>query len=403
MKKTKKWTKFRHRIVTGLVRFAFGPYARLKYGIKVEKFQGQGKRQYLILFNHQTAFDQFFVGLAFKGPVYYLTSEDVFANGLTSSLIKYLVAPIPIKKQSTDVHAVINCMKVAKEGGTIAMAPEGNRTYSGETGYMNPAVAPLAKKLGLPIAFLRIEGGFGAHPRWADNVRRGKMRAYVSSVVEPDEYAKMTNDELYSLITESLYVNEARDDCEYRHKNLAENIERAIYVCRNCGLSSFTTKADLIKCKKCGEEVRYLPNKRLECKNSDFPFNFLLDWYNYQSDFVNALDTEALGGEAIYTETARFSELIPHKKRKLLKKSVTLRLYGNKITVDEGEACEKLFSFDELSGATVLGKNKLNIYTKNKTYQFKGDKSFCALKYVNLYFRRKNIIKGDKDGKFLGL
>ena len=103
MKKTKKWTKFRHKIVTRLVQLILGPYARLKYGIKVEKFRDQGKRQYLILFNHQTAFDQFFVGMAFRGPVYYLASEDLFSNGKLSSLIKYLVAPIPIRKQSTDL------------------------------------------------------------------------------------------------------------------------------------------------------------------------------------------------------------------------------------------------------------------------------------------------------------
>ncbi|MBQ7333072.1 MAG: 1-acyl-sn-glycerol-3-phosphate acyltransferase [Clostridia bacterium] len=403
MKKTKKWTKFRHRVVTRLVQLALGPYTRLKYGIKVEKFLEQGNRQYLILFNHQTAFDQFFVGLAFKGPVYYVASEDLFSNGTVSSLIKYLVAPIPIRKQSADVHAVINCMRVAKEGGTIAMAPEGNRTYSGETSFINPAVVPLAKKLGLPIALFRIEGGFGTHPRWADKVRRGKMRCYVSKVLEPEEYEKMTNEELYSLITSALYVNEAKLDSEYKHKKLAENLERAIYVCRKCGLSSFTTKNDIIECQKCGEQVRYLPTKQLLGVNGKFPFEFLLDWYNYQSDFVNSLNTEQLCCEPLYTERIHFYEIIPHKKRRLLRAAATLRLYGNRITLDEGEKNELIFLFDELSGATVLGKNKLNIYKQKHTYQIKGDKSFCALKYVNILFRHKAIIKGETNGKFLGL
>lgn len=402
MKKTKKWTKFRHRVATRIVQLVLGPYTRLKYKLKVDKFREQGKRQYLILFNHQTAFDQFFVGLAFKGPVYYVASEDLFSNGTLSSLIKYLVAPIPIRKQATDVHAVINCMKVSKEGGTIAMAPEGNRTYSGETGFINPAVAPLAKKLGLPIAFFKIEGGFGAHPRWADKVRRGKMRAYVSRVLEPEEYCNLSNDELYSLIKDELYVNEAKLDTSFYHKRLAENIERAIYVCRNCGLSSFKTEKDVIKCEKCGDTARYLPSKKL-CGEKDFPFEFLLDWYKYQENYVNSLDLNSLCDKPIYTETARFSKIIPHKKRKLLRKSATLRLYGNRITLDEGEKDEISFSFEELSGATVLGKNKLNIYKQKQTYQFKGDKSFCALKYVNLFYRHKNLINGDENGKFLGL
>ena len=72
------------------------PYSRIRYGIKIEKFKDS--RQCLVLFNHQTAFDQFFVGMAFKQPIYYVASEDIFSKGWISSLIRYLVAPIPIKK-----------------------------------------------------------------------------------------------------------------------------------------------------------------------------------------------------------------------------------------------------------------------------------------------------------------
>ena len=57
------------------------------------------------------------------------------------------MAPIPIKKQTMDITAVKNCILVAREGGTICIAPEGNRTYSGRTEYMRPSIASLAKKL----------------------------------------------------------------------------------------------------------------------------------------------------------------------------------------------------------------------------------------------------------------
>ena len=401
-KKTKKWIRFRHRVVIGILRHTLGIYTRLKYHIKIDKFKNQGKRQYLVLFNHQTAFDQFFVSMAFRGHIYYLASEDLFSNGKLSALIKFLVAPIPIKKQSTDVHAIINWMKVAKEGGTIGMAPEGNRTYSGETSYINPTVAPLARKLGLPIVLFKIEGGYGAHPRWADKVRRGKMHAYVSRVVEPEEYASMTNDELYELIKSELYVNEAKEDVEFKRKNLAENLERAVYVCRNCGLSSFKTDANFIECKKCGERIEYLPSKKLRSEKADFPFEFFLDWYKYQHNYVNELDTRTLCDKPIYTDTARFSEIIPHKDKIVLKESASINLYGDRITINDGEADEECFRFEELTGASVLGKNKLNIYKKNQTYQFKGDKSFCALKYVNILHRHKNLTQG-KEESFLGL
>lgn len=170
----KQWMRPRHRIVRNIVFIILAPYSYLKYGIKVDKFKEQGNRAYLILMNHQTPFDQFFVGISFKGPIYYLATEDIFSKGWISSLIRWLVAPIPIKKQTADISAIRNCIRVAKEGGTIALAPEGNRTYSGKTEYMSPAIASLAKKLKLPIALYRIEGGYGVQPRWSDVVRRGK-------------------------------------------------------------------------------------------------------------------------------------------------------------------------------------------------------------------------------------
>ena len=200
MQQKQGWIKFRHKVVVALLRPVFGLYIRLRYGIRTEKFREQGDRPYLIVMNHQTAFDQFFVSLTFNRPIYFVASEDLFSLGWLSDALRYLVAPIPIKKQTLDLQAVKNCIRVAREGGSIALAPEGNRTFHGRTLYMKPGIASLAKKLGLPLAIFRIEGGYGVHPRWSDVVRKGRMRSRVSRVVEPEEYAAMTNEELFRLI-----------------------------------------------------------------------------------------------------------------------------------------------------------------------------------------------------------
>lgn len=399
--KKKKWLKLRHRIVRNIAWCILAPYSYFKYGIRITRFKEQEKRPYLILMNHQTAFDQFFVGMAFKGPIYYLASEDIFSNGFVSKLIKYLVAPIPIKKQTVDVKAVMTCLRVAKEGGTIAIAPEGNRTYSGKTEYMSDAIAALARKLGMPILLYRIEGGYGVHPRWSDVVRKGRMRGYVSRVIYPEEYAQLTDDELFAQIKDGLYVNEAECDGEYRHRRLAEYLERAMYVCPFCGISEFESKRNVITCKKCSRSVQYLPTKELKGVGFDFPHRFVADWYDAQADFMNGLDVLAYDAEPMYSERVRLYEVIPYKKKKTLCKKATISLYGNRI---ELEAPEKaVYQFDKLSAVTVLGKNKLNIYHDDKIYQIKGAKRFNALKYVHTYHRYKNITEGNQNGKFLGI
>ncbi len=402
-KKREKWMKFRHRIVRNIACAVLKPYSVLKYGIKVEKFKEQGERSYLILLNHQTPFDQFFCGMSFKGPVYYVATEDIFSNGITSALIKYLVAPIPIRKQATDMAAVLNCIRVAREGATICIAPEGNRTYSGKTEYMSPTISSLAKRLKLPVAIYRIEGGYGAQPRWSDVVRKGSMRSYVSEVIEPEEYACMTDEELYDRIKQGLYVNEAVADIPFKHKKRAEYLERAIYVCPKCGFSQFHSEGAYTQCENCGMKIEYTEYKELKCDSPEFTFNFVNDWYDYQMDFVNSFDTTLNTEKALFNDLAHMSEVIVYKKKIKLRKNASVALYGDRVVIDENSDDEMIFPFSDVTAISVLGRNKLNIYHDKKVYQLKGDKHFNALKYVNICYRHKNILKGDTDGKFLGL
>lgn len=400
-KKNKKWCRPRHGFYTRLVGLFLGPYTRLRYRVKIEKFKKKG--QYVVLFNHQTAFDQFFVGLSFGKAIYYVASEDLFSNGITSKIIKHLVAPIPIKKQTTDVRAVLNCIKVAREGGTIALAPEGNRTYRGKTEYMNPAIAPLVKKLGLPLAIYRIEGGYGVHPRWSDVVRGGGMRAYVHKVIEKEEYSKLTDDELMALIREELYVDEANGDKKYPHKKRAEYLERAIYVCPFCGLSRFESHDDTIECKKCGRKIAFAENTELSGIGFDFPFKYVSDWYDYQTDYVNSLDTLSMTDEPIYEDTAKLSRVVVYKKKEKIHDKTEVRLYGDRLTLSPGLDSTDTLMLSDINALTVLGRNKLNIYYGDNIYQLKGDKRFCALKYVNLYFRSRHLAKGELNDRFIGL
>ena len=397
-KKKKTWMKPRHRIICDIARALVGPFTAWKYGVRMEPFREQGDRAYLVLYNHQTAFDQFFVGLSFKGPIYYVATEDIFSLGWISKLLRWAVAPIAIRKQTTDITAVMNCIKVAREGGTIAIAPEGNRTYSGRTEYMNPAIANLARKMKLPIALYRIEGGYGVQPRWSDGTRRGKMRGYVSQVIEPEEYANLSAEELCRKIAEGLFVDENCECGFYSSGKKAEYLERCIYVCPFCGLSEFESYGDEIGCKKCGRVVRYGEDKRLEGVGFPFPYEFVGQWYDQQQAFINSLDVTRYTDEPLYRDTAMLSEVIVYRKKIVMDKKCSIRLYGDRV-----ELGNMTLPFSEITAATCLGKNKLNIYHEKKVYQIKGGKRFNALKYMNFYFRYKNIIKGNPEDTFLGI
>lgn len=399
MKKNTTWIKPWHGFARNLFFIILEPYIKRKYRINIEKLEYKKEKPYLILMNHQTAFDQFFIGMSYDGPIYYLATEDIFSLGIISRIIDFLVAPIPIKKQTTDLKAIKSCVKVAKEGGTIALFPEGNRTFHGKTLYFKPSIVKLIRLIKLPIAIMRLEGGYGIQPRWSDVVRKGTMRSYPSRIVEVEEYSKLSDDELFALIEKELYIDETDREEEFYHKKNAEYMERFLYVCPECGLTVYQSKNDIVECLKCHQRIRYLPNKKLQGVTYEFPFTTIGQWYDYQCNYIKQLDLEPYYDNIMYEDTVRLFHVILYKYKKRLKNKATLRLYGNRLEMDD--SC---LYFDNISSITVLGKNKLNIYVNDMVYQIKGNKSFNALKYVNVYFRYNNIKKGELGNEqFLGL
>ena len=404
-KKPKKpWRRPRHRVYRILFEWAVFIYTRLAYHIRVERFKRAKKEQFFILMNHQTAFDQFFVEMAFRTPVYYVASEDLFSKGWLSRIIEHVVAPIPIKKSVTDMKAVKTCVRVCREGGTIAIAPEGNRTYSGVTESIKPSITGLIRLLRIPVAIFRIEGGYGVHPRWSDVIRKGKMQARVTRVIEPAEYATMTDEELFDIVSRELYWDDTTIGGEYRHKKAAEYLERAMYVCPDCGLSEWESQKDVICCKKCGRRVRYLPDLRLEGLGRPFPFTYVKDWYRYQEKFVCNLDPAAYTEAPVYEDKAALSRVILYKHKESIANEVTVRLWGDRMQLI-GADVNIALPFDEVSVMSVLGRNKLNIYIGQELYQLKGGKRFNAVKYVNFYYHYDNVKRGVEYGElqFLGL
>lgn len=407
-----KWILRRHRAVMELLRYPMKLYCRLKYGYTYKKFTDRS-RPYLVLYNHQTAFDQFFVGLGFSASLYYVASEDIFSTGWLAKVIRFLVNPIPIKKGTSDMRAVLTCRRVAREGGSIAIAPEGNRTYSGTTEDIRPSIAQLVKFLGMPVAFFVMRGGYGVQPRWADRVRGGHIHGEVTCVLRPEEFREMNEEELYRRICDELWVDERENPEKNPSRRSAEGLERALYFCPDCnGFSTFSTKGDRVRCNRCGMTVRYGADRRFHSDREDFPFATVKDWYDAQKAFVSANDVSLWGEAPIFEDEARLSLVIEYKRKQTLTERGQVRLYLDRIEVRDlsgkSETPSVVFPLADTRALSCIGRNKCNIFCQNHIYQLKGGKSFNALKYVNVYYHIKNSQKGEKKEdaggtEFLGL
>ena len=394
------WTKKRHRAVFAFLRPIMRVYTRWKYGYTAKKCRLE-KRPYLVISNHQTGFDQFLIALSFKRPLYYIASDDIFSNKY-SGIIEFLVAPIPKSKSAKDLEPIRNCYRIAKEGGTICVFAEGNRTFSGATEYIEPSIAKLIRMLRLPVVFYRFSGGYGVQPRWARSLRKGRMTGEVTSIMPEEEWSKLTEEQLYQTVCERLAHSECAVPERYRSKALAEYLERAYYYCPDCGgFGDWHSEGDLLTCRSCGRTVRYTEHNAFETlkKKPDTPaYTTTKEWYDDQVRFARAFDFGRFGPEEeiFGDEEIRFVESVRCKKKVFLCEG-RLSFFAGYLTIGKYR-----FDFNEITGMTVLGKNKVNFYSGGRIYQLQPPPRFCAVRLVNLFYAYK-IKTGENEDGFMGL
>ena len=354
----------------------------------------------LFISNHVTTMDEFMIGILSKEHLYYMANTDLFDHFILGKLIEFLVRPIPKQKsKKSDLTAIRNCCKIAKEGSSICIFVEGNRSFTGELCYFDDSIAKLAKLLKKPFVICNILGGYGTNPRFAPKIRKGKMHVGINKIYQADEVKNMSVEELYCAIKDGITVDNLNYHNEFKSKKRALYLERVFYKCPVCGsLHSLCSKGNSVICYKCGLEATYNEDLTFSSNNKLFKFKYVKDWYNYQIEEIKKLDIK--DDDLIYEEKIVLVEPRKYKTKKTIGKDV-LKFYGNYLVFELKKQTLK-FNFDEIEEMTILGKKKMNFYVGEKTYQFFGDKRINMIKYLNMFYLIRNRKRGNEND-FMGL
>ena len=377
-KKQKHWVKKRHAAVFAFLRFAMAPFLWLRYHYRAEKAPIR-KGPCIVLSNHQATMDPFFFFLSFPFQLYFYASDDLF-NLKVSPLIRYLAAPIPKSKSVADLKAVMISLRVLREGGAIGITPEGNRTLSGRQWEMGDSVAKLVKTAKVPLVLFNLCGGYGTDPRWGVKIRRGtKFVGRVRRILTPEEYAGMSDEELFGIIKNELDVDDTLSGERYKSRRRAEYIERALYMCPVCGsIGTIHSHGTGFCCTSCKTEAEYTEDLKISPPVGGY--SRIYEWYEWErQEIVRRI----LGGEKISDGDILFRESVKLQKK--------IKLPGNTVTLDKdslmisGGGTETRYPLAEIDAITAVGKKKFNFYYKGKILQVKGGKRFCAIKYVHAF------------------
>lgn len=401
-KKISKWTSMRHAFFFGIFRPFGRIYCKVKYGFTAKVNKLEKGKSHVILCNHTTFADQFMVGSYFNRPLYFISSDDLL-NKWTGKYLIWMLGMIPKAKSSKDLSAVRNARKVVMEGGNVMVFPEGNRTYSGELCYVDIAIAKFCKMLKSDIVIYNLIGGYGVLPRFANRLRKGKMRGEVREIIPASEAAEMETQALYERIITAMSVEEPKQN--YKANDRAENVERAVYICPNCGgMDCIKSKGNTVSCANCDLEVEYNEDMSLTCKKGNFNFKTIAEWYLWQR------------GEAIARFSGENDVVWKNSNLQLFQvENKKFKVHGSfdmEFSQKDGLTAYKNgeeylhVPFDEILNMGLMARTKVIIYTKTTIYHLKeNDIPTSMMKYMHLFYIGKQAKEGvtDECNLFLGL
>ncbi|HUX14187.1 MAG TPA: lysophospholipid acyltransferase family protein, partial [Spirochaetia bacterium] len=123
-----------YKFLNIVLRKSLGLYVCSSYRVRTKNFAvvRSLSSPYLILPNHMSFWDPFFLGALVPEPIYYVTSDANFRSRMLNYLLG-LVGAIPKTKVLSDYETIRNILRVKRNGGIIGVYPEGRRTWDGTT------------------------------------------------------------------------------------------------------------------------------------------------------------------------------------------------------------------------------------------------------------------------------
>ena len=373
--------KIRHKLITKIVRPVLIKVLQKKFNFTYESCNL--KPPFIVLANHTTDYDAFFVSASFKNNIYFVMSDHV-SSLKTGKLIRHLVSPIPITKSSIDAETVKNIYSILRQNGAVGIFPEGNKSFAGTPSWIKPSTAKLVKKANVPVVLYNIHGGYFSSPRWSKNKRKGHIHGFVNEIIYPDEMEQMSNEELYDRICKGLNVNayeiQERHKVEFVGENLADNIEALLYYCPKCNsFNSIYGEGNRIKCKNCELDATYNAYGYLE--NS--PFQRLDEWDSWQKAKLKS-DKFENDNETI-TEDDNWDIQVKQTKFKSTPLGEFKTILSKNFLTFKNAANEIRIKIEDIIGTAIEGTCSIQLSLKDGTvYRLKKELNTSGLKYVNL-------------------
>ena len=300
---------------------------------KVKKYKPKTKN-FIVIANHSDGLDPIYITCSLGRYIRFVAGDHVILNPWAKFFLKTLSGWI-IKDRDNPASVLFKDMKAsADEGVPTGIFVEGTITPNGETGFFSPRTGQFVKDLGVSLITYRIKGGFFHTPRWGTGLRKGPIRARVVGEYSAEELSQMTCEEVNAIIKRDIYVNAFEEQQKkprlYKGKNLAEHVERVLYICPYCEkVGTMHSTGNFLTCD-CGYKVEFGRDGFFHPSEKEIVFDNILDWDKWQKPLWKQKVLDAEENSLIYEEKDQIVYTMVKRKRVELSDNATLRLYKDR-------------------------------------------------------------------------
>ena len=370
----------RHKFALNCTRVYAGALTRLLFhyhGQRLPKLDGP----VFMVSNHNTDIDCVFLGMAAHGLIYFVATETLARMGFAGRFLMYWFDPILHAKGSVGTATSRAILTRLREGHSVGLFPEGNRSFNGRTCPIPPATGKLAKLAGATLVTYRFIGGYFTTPRWGRGIRKGRMDGRVMGIYSPETLKAMSAQEVQAAIERDLYTDAYAEQAErptrFRGRAPAEHLESMLFLCPSCGkIGTLRSEKDSLSCA-CGYTMRFTPYGYLEDESGTQHTITALD--DAQREHLARLAQDA-GEEPLFSDSVRMRRVeADHSVTK--EQDILLSACADRLILG-GET----LPMADIESMSIVQRNQLLIQRAQDRghYEFTGAPGFSALKYLYL-------------------
>ncbi|MEN8138460.1 MAG: 1-acyl-sn-glycerol-3-phosphate acyltransferase [Bacteroidota bacterium] len=381
--------------------FGFETFGRVVFRIASQYFRVKPimpddvnnlKEPYLVLSNHVGSYDPFIIGTFIKDPLHWVASDAVLREPVIGWFLRNL-GVIPKKKNVRDTALIRDVITAVRDGGSVALFPEGVRSWNGNSLSFDPSIAKLVRLLKIPVVTANLKGMSLSNPRWVFKPRKTERTELEFQIgLTPEQIKSMNDEEVYDALNKLLGHNEIEwqreNKIEIQSNTRAEHVGYSLYVCPECkSISTITAAGNEFKCEDCGYDIevdKYGFYHRPDA-SQNLHFDNIADWYNWEEKYLSKLVSEKFvqkSEEPIFTDVNM--DIYKAVSEKELKQTGTgdVSFYIDRIEVDYKNGEKFIFELSKLKGISPQFKENIEIFYDEDVYRFTSQKhGVSGIKY----------------------